>query len=88
MVGANHIANPSLKIFLSCNGCGLFYPFIGSNGRKRAEMCIRDSLFYYEDLSIREISEILGIGENTIKSQLSRARTLLKEKLKGEYDYV
>ena len=45
-------------------------------------------LFYYEDLSIREISEILGIGENTIKSQLSRARTLLKEKLKGEYDYV
>lgn len=41
-------------------------------------------LFYYEDLSIRDISNLLNLGENTIKSQLHRARKLLQEILKGE----
>lgn len=45
-------------------------------------------LFYYEDLPIAKISEYLGINESTIKSQLKRAREMLSEKLKGEYDYV
>ncbi len=45
-------------------------------------------LFYYEDMSIREISESLGIKEGTIKSQLHRGRNLLKELLKGEDEYV
>jgi RNA polymerase sigma-70 factor (ECF subfamily) len=40
-------------------------------------------LFYYEDLSIKQISELLGKNESTIKSQLFRARSILKEKLKG-----
>lgn len=44
-------------------------------------------LFYYEDLSIAKISEILSIKESTIKSQLLRARQLLKTKLKGDFDY-
>lgn len=44
-------------------------------------------LFYYEDLSVAQISEALGIGPSTVTSQLSRARALLKKKLKGEYDY-
>lgn len=39
-------------------------------------------LFYYEDYSINEIAELLGISENTVKSQLFRGRTLLKERLK------
>lgn len=35
-------------------------------------------LFYFEDLSIKEISGILDEKEGTIKSKLSRARSLLK----------
>lgn len=38
-------------------------------------------LFYFEDLSIEQISEILGEKENTIKSRLSRAREKLKKLL-------
>ena len=44
-------------------------------------------LFYYEDLSITKISEVLSIKESTIKSQLSRGRQMLKTKLKGDFDY-
>lgn len=45
-------------------------------------------LFYYEDMSIKQISGILGKKEGTIKSQLNRARALLKKELKGEFDDV
>jgi len=38
-------------------------------------------LFYYEDYSIREIAEVLGTGEGTVKSRLSRARKQLKAQL-------
>jgi RNA polymerase sigma-70 factor, ECF subfamily len=44
-------------------------------------------LYYYEDLSIAKISEVLSIKESTIKSQLSRGRQMLKTKLKGDFDY-
>ena len=40
-------------------------------------------LFYYEDYKIKEIAEILNIKESTIKTRLSRGRTLLKNVLKG-----
>lgn len=40
-------------------------------------------LFYYEDYKIKEISEILNLNESTVKTRLSRARSLLKEVLKG-----
>lgn len=43
-------------------------------------------LYHYEDMSITQISEVLGIKESTVKSQLLRARQLLKTKLKGEFD--
>ena len=39
-------------------------------------------LFYYEDMSIAEISSLLNVKESTIKSQLNRARNKLKEILK------
>lgn len=39
-------------------------------------------LHYYEGYGIREIGEITGAGENTVKSRLHRARALLREKLK------
>ena len=42
-------------------------------------------LFYYEELSVREISDSLRIKESTVKSQLHRGRELLKEILKGGY---
>ena len=45
-------------------------------------------LFYYEDMSVAEISKTIGKNESTIKSQLHRAREMLRTKLKGEYDYV
>ena len=40
-------------------------------------------LYYYEDYSIREIGKILRRTENTVKSQLSRGRVLLKESFRG-----
>lgn len=43
-------------------------------------------LFYYEDMSIAEISATLKTKESTVKSLLFRARGLLREKLKEE-DY-
>lgn len=39
-------------------------------------------LFYYEDYTVGEIAEILGKSQNTVKSQLSRGRKILKSKLK------
>lgn len=42
-------------------------------------------LFYYEELSIKEIAEALERNEATVKTQLARGRQILNEKLKGEY---
>lgn len=41
-------------------------------------------LYYYEEYSIKQISEILNRKESTIQTQLFRGRNLLKEKLGGE----
>lgn len=41
-------------------------------------------LFYYDDLKVNEIAELLNIPEGTVKSRLSRARTKLYEILKRE----
>lgn len=43
-------------------------------------------LFYYEDLSILQISQLLSINESTVKSQLFRTRKLLRLKLGGDFD--
>lgn len=45
-------------------------------------------LYYYENLSITEISNILKVKEGTIRSQLSRARNMLKNDLKEEFNGV
>jgi RNA polymerase sigma factor (sigma-70 family) len=39
------------------------------------------TLFHLEEFSYKEIEEITGMPEGTIKSYLSRARTLLKQKM-------
>lgn len=41
-------------------------------------------LYYYDDLSVSEISEILNIPEGTVKSRLSRARSKIYAILKEE----
>lgn len=45
-------------------------------------------LFYYEEYTVPEIAKLLKKNENTIYSQLHRARALIKLKLGGkEHDY-
>ena len=41
-------------------------------------------LFYYEELSVSEIADILHRKESTVRTQLTRARTMLKEILEEE----
>ena len=43
-------------------------------------------LFYYEDYSVREISNILKISESNVKIRLSRGRAMLKNSLKEEWE--
>ena len=45
-------------------------------------------LFYYEDMSIKEIAAAMGLKQSTVKSRLFRGRELLRTKLKGGYDFV
>lgn len=45
-------------------------------------------LYYYEEYSVKEISFLLGKKENSIKTQLSRGRELLRKRLeKGGRSY-
>ena len=41
-------------------------------------------LYYYDEFSVKEISELLNIPEGTVKSRLSRAREKLYGLLKKE----
>ena len=41
------------------------------------------TLYYYDELSIKEISKVLNIPEGTVKSRLARARGKLYDILKG-----
>lgn len=43
-------------------------------------------LFYYEDYSTKEIAEMLGKNESTIRSHLARARKKLKTLLLEDWD--
>lgn len=40
-------------------------------------------LFYYEELSIKEIAMVIDVKENTIKTRLKKAKELLKKGLEG-----
>lgn len=44
-------------------------------------------LFYYEDLSVKEISTYLKIKESTVKSQLHRGREMLRQLLEGRGEF-
>ncbi|OXS76372.1 RNA polymerase [Lysinibacillus sp. KCTC 33748] len=41
-------------------------------------------LYYFEEMKIAEIAQVLGIVENTVKTRLKRAREALKSQLKLE----
>lgn len=45
-------------------------------------------LFYYEDYSTAQIAKALNTKETTVRSQLSRARDMLKNLLKGDEQLV
>lgn len=42
-------------------------------------------LFYFQELSTREIAQALGIREGTARMRLLRGREQLRERLKGDY---
>ncbi|MDF2675670.1 MAG: polymerase sigma factor, sigma-70 family [Clostridiales bacterium] len=42
-------------------------------------------LFYFEEMSVDEISKILKIKPATIRMQLTRGRLMIRDKLKGDY---
>ena len=44
-------------------------------------------LFYFEQMSVEQISNILDTKSSTVRTQLTRARVMLKDILKGEYFY-
>lgn len=43
-------------------------------------------LYYYEELSVREIAQLLHASESAVKKRLSRARETLRKKLKEDQD--
>lgn len=45
-------------------------------------------LYYYEDMTIQTISDMLGIRYNAIAKRLSRARAILKNEIEGDYNYA
>jgi RNA polymerase sigma-70 factor, ECF subfamily len=50
-----------------------------------ADLQVAVSLFYYDDLSVKQISQILKIPEGTVKTRLKRARTQLELIIKPSY---
>ena len=46
------------------------------------------TLYYYEDLPLRDIAEIIGIRENNVKIKLYRIRSKLMELLKSKNEII
>ena len=41
-------------------------------------------LFYFEELTIKEVAQVLSIKSNTVKTRLRKGKALLKEQLEGQ----
>lgn len=72
-----------------------YYDEYKIDSRVEKALCSIDSdlrtttvLYYYDDFSIEEISDILNIPAGTVKSRLSRAREKLYDLLKEEGDNI
>ena len=61
--------------FASREESGLFQAVMALPERHRTALY----LFYYEDLSVREIAELLRISETAVTTRLSRARRALRQ---------
>lgn len=57
---------------------------IYQNFRQLKDLKLITILYYYDDYSVSEISKIVDIPVGTVKSRLSRAREILKNKLGKE----
>lgn len=44
-------------------------------------------LHYVEGFSVKEISRMLEISQNAVKTRLCRSRSMMRDTLKGEYGY-
>ena len=44
-------------------------------------------LRYFEDMKIKDISDVLGINENTVKTRLYKALKMLKADMEESYEY-
>ncbi len=42
-------------------------------------------LYYYQDLTVNEIAEVLGISQSSVSERLKKARERLRQALKGVY---
>ena len=45
-------------------------------------------LYYFNDMSVKEIAQTMGCFEGTVKSRLYHARQQLKAKLEVEFDEI
>ena len=54
-------------------------------GRLPAQQKLLISLYHFDDLSYKEISDITGLPDGTVKSYIFRARQSLKERLERKY---
>ncbi|MEW9122464.1 MAG: sigma-70 family RNA polymerase sigma factor [Thermotaleaceae bacterium] len=54
---------------------------IGAINSLSEDLRVTITLFYFDDISVKTVAEILGTSEGTVKSRLSRAREKLKELL-------
>ncbi|WP_233786067.1 sigma factor-like helix-turn-helix DNA-binding protein [Planococcus halotolerans] len=46
-------------------------------------------LYYYEELSVQEISDLLKMKANTVKTRLKRGREMLGDTLeRGDFDEI
>lgn len=43
-------------------------------------------LYYYEEMSVKEIADALGIGESAVKARLSRGREHLRNKIGDDFN--
>ncbi|MBQ7541979.1 MAG: RNA polymerase sigma factor [Clostridia bacterium] len=74
----------SLYTFDSTEDCDLFCAVMALPLRERTVV----HLFYYEDMSVKEIAAALHIGQSAVKTALHRARNHLRECLKEDGDHA
>lgn len=73
-----HLSSPSDE---QSEECSAVYEAVMTLPPKQ-RICVH--LYYYEEMSIKEIAGTIGAPESTVKSHLFRARASLERALKGE----